>query len=90
MKRYFYVIMMVAVVVWALSLNSCTKKSQDPMPEPVQGGRVEWNMSLDGSRAAVGSDGSGYFEAGDSIVVAARNLSDGAVRYFTLHLSERG
>lgn len=90
MKRYFYVIMMIAVALWALGLNSCTKKSRDPMPEPVGGGRVEWNMSIEGSRAAVGSDGSGYFETGDSIVVAARNLSDGAVRYFTLNLSERG
>lgn len=90
MKRYLYITVATFASLCVLAMGACSKRSQESGPEQARGGRVEWNMLLEGSRAAVDADGSGYFEEGDSIVIAARNLSDGALRYFTLHLSERG
>lgn len=49
---------------------------------------VEWDMAFNCTRAAVGADGSGHFEDGDTVVVYARNMADGTLRHYTLHLSE--
>lgn len=70
-------------------MQSCTDKVSDDEAAPVSDDRVEWKMVLDSpvSRAVTHADGSGYFEEGDTLVVFARNVADGRVQHYTLHLS---
>lgn len=50
------------------------------------GSQVEWNISLQGSRAVIHTDGSGHFEEGDTILVYAQDITSGHSQHYTLHL----
>lgn len=74
----------------SLGLGSCQKAQPEAGDFPRAEDRVAWEMVLGdpASRAAVGSDGSGRFEAGDTVVVYARNVADGTRRVLTLRLTD--
>lgn len=89
MKKKLSLVIPLCVVLWMFCMQSCTDKVSDDEAAPVSDDRVEWKMVLDTpvSRAVTHADGSGYFEEGDTLVVFARNVADGRVQHYTLHLS---
>ena len=88
-KKKLSLVLPLCMVLWMFCMQSCTDKVSDDEAAPVSDDRVEWKMVLDTpvSRAVTHADGSGYFEEGDTLVVFARNVADGRVQHYTLHLS---
>lgn len=87
MRIYLNTVTCLYVLLWMSALTSCTGISEDGPEGALRDSLVDWEMTLNGTRAEVGSDGRGYFEEGDTVVVYARNMADGSLRHYTLHLS---
>lgn len=88
MKKKLYLFPLQGLITGALCLISCNRDLPETEPLRTPGERVEWEMMLGNTRAAMNADGSGRFETGDTIVLYTRNLTDGSVRHFTLHASD--
>lgn len=90
MKKNFYLAVFPCMILWTLSMISCSGSLSDDGIIPVPGNRVEWEMVLNASasRAVINPDGSGTFVPGDTIVIRTRDLNDGRELYHTLHLSD--
>lgn len=99
-RKILYVAVVLGMVAAVLCISSCRDSRSDGYPVPGCRNAVEWEMVLGGgdtgadtgayTRAVVGSDGSGRFEYGDTVVMCARNVADGSVRSYTLRLSAEG
>lgn len=87
MKKIFFLATLVNVALWTLCVTSCNRNLPESGTEQPPVGRVDWDMLLEGSRAAMKADGSGRFEEGDTVVVYARNVKDGCTQHYTLRLS---
>lgn len=95
-RKILYVAVVLGMVAAVLCISSCRDRRSDGYPVPGCRDAVEREMVLGGgdtgayTRAVVGSDGSGCFEYGDTVVMCARNVADGSVRSYTLRLSADG
>lgn len=65
---------------------SCTGTLPDEEGMRAAGGRIEWNMMWEMSRAVVNEDGGGYFEEGDTLIVYARDMAGGRTQHYALCL----
>lgn len=88
MKKILYAAVFATVCVCTFCLTSCTENLPDTERVQTSRNRVEWAMEVEMSRSVVNADGSGHFENGDTIVMSVRNLTDGGVKHYTLHLAD--
>ncbi len=86
MNKVSYLTTFLRTSLLTLCIASCSRNLPENEAMPVSGNRVEWDMSLRASRAVINTDGSGYFEEGDSLLVYAQNLANGHTQQYLLHL----
>lgn len=86
MNKVSYLTTFLRTSLLTLYIASCSRNLPENEAMPVSGNRVEWDMSLRASRAVINTDGSGYFEEGDSLLVYAQNLANGHTQQYLLHL----
>lgn len=86
MNKVSYLTTFLRTSLLTLCIASYSRNLPENEAMPVSGNRVEWDMSLRASRAVINTDGSGYFEEGDSLLVYAQNLANGHTQQYLLHL----
>lgn len=86
MKKTHIIISFISIFFLSISIVSCSKDFANEDTLQNSNILVDWNTVLGVSRAVVNTDGSGYFENGDSILVYARDMETGNFRRYILYM----
>lgn len=86
MKKTHIIISFISIFFLSISIVSCSKDFANEDTLQKQNILVDWNTVFETSRAVVNTDGSGYFENGDSILVYAGDMETGNSRRYIIYM----